>query len=149
MNSTTSISRLNSAGSEPDRNDKQVIGFEAHHTRARSVWLLGIVGDWHPSFLKLEDHGHGRWVAKIELAPGDYSYRLVVDGWWCDAPAAVTTDASLPSIETRFFSIPRAVAAEHEQRQDAEPESLPSNDFLALDKSEHQRGFIHRANRRN
>lgn len=119
MNPNASISSANAMRSGPEAEAKQVIGFEVYQPSAKSVWLLGIVGDWHPSFLKLEDHAGGRWVAKIELAPGDYSYRLVVDGWWCDAPAAVTTDASLPSIDTRFFSIPRAVAAENAQRKDA------------------------------
>jgi 1,4-alpha-glucan branching enzyme len=149
MNLTASLSRPKAARSNLHPDGRRVVGFELRQPRARSVSLLGIVGDWHPSFVKFEDHGHGLWTAKIELAPSDYSYRLIVDGSWSDAPAAVRTDASSQSIATRFFSIPRIAAAEPEHRQDAAPESSPSNDFLASDKSAHQRGFIHRANHRN
>lgn len=133
MSLIPSISRPNAARCGPDPNDKQVIGFEVRLIRAKSVWLLGIVGDWHPSFVKFERHGHGLWVAKIELAPGDYSYRLIVDGSWSDTSAAVSIDASLPSIE-RFFSVPRAVAAEDGQRKVIGPE-LPTSDLITPHKS--------------
>lgn len=149
MNLTASISHPNAAGGGRDPNHKQVIGFEVHQPSARSVWLLGIVGDWHPSFVKFQDHGHGLWVAKVELAAGQYSYRLIVDGLWSDALAAVRTDAFSPSIATRFFSIPRIAVFEQDDRQDAETESSPPSDFRTSNKLVQQRGFIHHANRRN
>lgn len=65
MNLTAPISSPNAALSGPDPAGKQVIGFEVHQPRARSVWLLGIVGDWHPSFVKFERHGPGLWAAKL------------------------------------------------------------------------------------
>lgn len=129
MNLTASISHPNAAGSGRDPNHKQVIGFEVHQPSARSVWLLGIVGDWHPSCVKFQDHGHGLWAAKIELGAGNYSYRLIVDGSSSDASAAVRTDAFSRSKPTRFFSIPCIAVAEHDDRQDAEPESSPSTTF--------------------
>jgi hypothetical protein len=142
MNSAASISRPNAARSGPDPNDKQVAGFEVHRLGARSIWLLGIVGDWHPSFVKFEDHGHGLWAAKIELAPGDYSYRLIVDGSWSDAPAALRADASSQSVATRFFTIPRLSPAATDQADQATAElrRSPTKHFHASDRPAQQCG---------
>ena len=103
MSLLPSISGANGARYGPHSNEKQVIGFEVPQHRSKSVWLLGIVGDWHPSFVKFQDHGHGLWAANIELAPGNYSYRLIVDGSWSDTLAAVRTNNSSPISATRFF----------------------------------------------
>lgn len=148
MSLLPSISRPNAALYGPHSNDRQVIGFELHQPSAKSVWLLGIVGDWHPSFVQFQDHGHGVWTAKIELGPGNYSYRLIVDGSSSDASAVVGTDSFSRSIATRFFSIPRIAVAEHNDREDAVPAALPANNFRASTKFVQQRGFIHHANRR-
>lgn len=31
---------------------------------------------------------NGEWFSVIWLAPGQYSYRFIVDGQWCDDPCA-------------------------------------------------------------
>ena len=33
-------------------------------------------------------HGDGHWEATVELAPGRYQYKLIVDGEWIADPAA-------------------------------------------------------------
>ena len=49
---------------------------------AQVVSLAGDFNGWAPAPLK--SFGDGAWSVILELAPGDYQYRLVVDGEWRD-----------------------------------------------------------------
>ena len=133
MNLTASLYRPKVARSEPYPNDKQAVWFEVRLPRAKSVWLLGIVGDWHPSFVSLNNQGNGLWTKRIELTLGDFSYRLVVDGSWIDAAARVKTDDASRGTITRDFSIPRRSSAATDRADQGTPESrqAPTIHFLA------------------
>ena len=53
---------------------------------ARSVFLAGTFNDWDPAHTAMERQGDGSWKAELELAPGRYEYKFIVDGAWCCDP---------------------------------------------------------------
>ena len=60
---------------------------------AQSVSLAGSFNDWSTSAAPLADRG-GVWEATIELAPGSYQYKFVVNGnqWLTDESAKSFAD---------------------------------------------------------
>lgn len=68
---------------------------EAHAIRfghfdpaAREVFLAGSFNDWQPRAQPLQKQSDGQWTTEVLLKPGEYEYRLVVDGRWQDDPLA-------------------------------------------------------------
>ncbi|HEX7896880.1 MAG TPA: isoamylase early set domain-containing protein [Planctomycetota bacterium] len=53
---------------------------------AREVLLTGDFTDWDKDGIRLARRANGEWSATMELAPGEYQYRLLVDGEWRDHP---------------------------------------------------------------
>ena len=51
---------------------------------AQEVALAGDFNGWAPATTLLKSFGDGAWSVVLELAPGEYQYRLVVDGQWRD-----------------------------------------------------------------
>jgi len=49
--------------------------------QAKLVTVAGSFNDWQP-FYTLMNPENGEWVVKLNLAPGKYTYKLVVDGNW-------------------------------------------------------------------
>lgn len=74
---------------------------EAHPARVRKVRYsvrlpladeVALTGDftqWNPEGIPLHHQGGDEWYALLELVPGDYQYRLRVDGEWQDDPMAI------------------------------------------------------------
>ena len=50
------------------------------------VELVGDFTHWQANPVKLKKQKTGVWKANVELAPGNYRYRFVVDGQWRDDP---------------------------------------------------------------
>ena len=53
---------------------------------ALSVQLLGDFTHWQKQPVHLKKENDGIWRARIQLEPGTYHYRFVVDGQWHDDP---------------------------------------------------------------
>lgn len=62
--------------------------FEFASPTATSVFLAGTFNDWRPNVTPMIALGQGRWAKELVLPPGDYEYRLVVDGRWLPDPRA-------------------------------------------------------------
>lgn len=54
----------------------------------RAVVLTGDFTGWAMDALRLDRDADGLWRATLELAPGEYQYRLLWDGEWADDPNA-------------------------------------------------------------
>jgi len=65
---------------------KEVV-FEYVNDAAGQVYLAGTFNDWSPDGLALERGEDGIFRTTVELAPGQYEYKLVVDGTWMEDPA--------------------------------------------------------------
>jgi len=55
---------------------------------AREVRVTGDFTQWNGSAVPMKAAGDGTWTATLRLAPGEYQYRLLVDGQWRDHPEA-------------------------------------------------------------
>jgi len=53
---------------------------------AQSVSLAGDFNDWDVNSHLLKKDSSGKWKVKIELSPGRYEYRFLVDGEWKNDP---------------------------------------------------------------
>lgn len=53
---------------------------------AREVVLTGEFTGWSKDKVRLYPAGPGEWGVQLELPPGEYQYRLIVDGEWRDDP---------------------------------------------------------------
>jgi 1,4-alpha-glucan branching enzyme len=51
---------------------------------AKEVVLTGDFTQWAKDRIRLTPTAGGEWTTVLELAPGDYQYRLIVDGEWRD-----------------------------------------------------------------
>jgi 1,4-alpha-glucan branching enzyme len=56
---------------------------------ASEVVFTGDFTAWATDSVRLRRSPDGAWRGTLELAPGDYQYRLIVDGEWRDDPRAV------------------------------------------------------------
>lgn len=55
---------------------------------AREVRVTGDFTGWTAEGLPLRRGSDGRWGTVLRLLPGEYEYRLIIDGAWADHPAA-------------------------------------------------------------
>jgi hypothetical protein len=51
---------------------------------AKEVVLTGDFTQWAKDKVRLTPATGGEWITVLELAPGEYQYRLIVDGEWRD-----------------------------------------------------------------
>jgi 1,4-alpha-glucan branching enzyme len=63
---------------------KQIFDLQA--PKASSVQLLGDFTNWEEEPIPLQKEGEGVWRAILQLKPGIYHYRFLVDGQWQNDP---------------------------------------------------------------
>ncbi len=56
--------------------------------KAKSVAVAGDFNDWSGKGTPMVKNGQGEWCLTFKLKPGEYQYRLLVDGEWRDHPEA-------------------------------------------------------------
>jgi len=61
---------------------------------ARSVQLAGDFNSWDPSVNPLKKSSNGIWKVNINLSPGRYEYRFLVDGKWQNDPQCTSCVAN-------------------------------------------------------
>jgi 1,4-alpha-glucan branching enzyme len=64
------------------------IAFAVRFDQAREVVVTGDFTAWSREGLRLTSGGSGNWGTTLKLVPGEYQYRLIVDGEWRDDPSA-------------------------------------------------------------
>jgi hypothetical protein len=55
---------------------------------AQVVIVTGDFSNWSPEGIRLERGADGKWSTTLQLRPGEYQYRLIVDGEWWNNPGA-------------------------------------------------------------
>ena len=73
---------------QPQKPLRKLVTLKTRVGEARDVVLTGTFTDWAKDRVRLAKGADGEWSAKVELAPGEYQYRLLVDGEWRDDPTA-------------------------------------------------------------
>jgi hypothetical protein len=56
---------------------------------AHEVILTGEFTRWSPEGIRLRRGVGGQWGTVLRLPPGEYEYRLLIDGDWADHPGAL------------------------------------------------------------
>jgi hypothetical protein len=62
------------------------IKFITLYPRAKAVQIAGDFNNWKPQHTIMKASNDGKWELAMELAPGKYRYRMVVDGQWQQDP---------------------------------------------------------------
>ena len=68
------------------------VRLEYYVPEAKRVCVAGSFNDWQPDAGAMQPQADGLWIIALELPPGTYEYRFVVDGChWCSDPNAPET----------------------------------------------------------
>ncbi len=68
------------------REQKTNSEFSCHAPHAGIVYLAGTFNDWDPTATPLTRRADGTWAVSLDLPPGRYEYKFVVDERWCCEP---------------------------------------------------------------
>lgn len=69
------------------------VAFEIRAPQAREVWLAGEMTGWDARKRAMARGADGVWRLALDLAPGQWLYKFVVDGRWVHDPATPDHDA--------------------------------------------------------
>jgi 1,4-alpha-glucan branching enzyme len=64
------------------------VPFSARAKGASEVIVTGDFTKWSQGGIRLRKGPHDEWRTVLELEPGEYQYRLLIDGTWQDDPQA-------------------------------------------------------------
>lgn len=70
---------------------------------ARSAKLVGAFNGWDVEATAMRKNEYGQWTATLELAPGRYEYKYVVDGQWRREDACEESDRGCPHCVPNAF----------------------------------------------
>ena len=69
---------------------KKAVTFTVHAEKGKSVFLAGSFNEWSTTAKKMAYKAKdGLYAATVQLAPGEYQYKFVIDGTWCADPENV------------------------------------------------------------
>jgi len=60
--------------------------FKFYAPQAKRVSLAGSFNNWNNKSLAAKKDSKGNWAVKVNLKPGRYEYKFVVDGSWLNDP---------------------------------------------------------------
>ena len=66
----------------PTTPEAREVEFTYNAPKAKEVCLAGTFNNWDPRSLHMKPTRSGAWTAKVNLPPGRYEYKVVVDGQW-------------------------------------------------------------------
>jgi enterochelin esterase-like enzyme len=69
------------------------VTFELKAPEAKAVFLAGEMTGWEARKQAMSRDGDGVWRLKLDLAPGQWLYKFIVDGRWVHDPATPDHDA--------------------------------------------------------
>ena len=69
---------------------KRTVTFAYKAPAAKRVSLAGNFTNWDQAPVSLRKSKEGLWQTTLSLVPGNYEYRLLVDGQWQDDPQCPT-----------------------------------------------------------
>lgn len=85
-----------------------------HASNAEGVFLAGTFNDWSPTATPMDAVGDEQWTTDIDLTPGRYEFKFVVDGEWCCNPGSADDNACEDGVPNehgtvnRVFDVPVA-----------------------------------------
>ena len=77
---------------------------------AERVVLAGSFNNWQPDATPMVKGANGYWSASLELSPGRYEFKFVVDGVWCCEPGCDDgTDNGPDRVPNEFGTLNRVI----------------------------------------
>lgn len=64
---------------------------------AQAVFLAGSFNGWDPAATPLAKDAEGNWGVTVDLPPGRYEFKFVVDGEWCCEPGCDEPNHGCPN----------------------------------------------------
>ena len=61
---------------------KRCVCLTHHDVPGRTVCVAGSFNNWQPDRKLMDRNGDGVYRIQLRLAPGEYQYKLVIDGEW-------------------------------------------------------------------
>ncbi len=71
-----------------NRNGRVVTFVYRPQSKCRQVFLAGTFNDWAPRKDRMQRQKDGSFRKRLQLGPGHYEYKFVVDGVWIEDPEA-------------------------------------------------------------
>ena len=87
--------------------------FSCYFETAKTVFLAGSFNGWDPTATPMEREGGGRWTTTVQLAPGRYEFKFVVDDVWCCEPGCAALNVVSPRCVTNAFGTKNCVLKFH------------------------------------
>lgn len=82
--------------------DKKVVSFELMAPNAKEVVVTGDFTSWSSTGIAMKKGSNGNWKTAVNLKPGKYEYKFVVDGqWWNDPNNKATVTNSFGSLNSQ------------------------------------------------
>ena len=72
----------------PQKAGRKQVSIVVKAAEAREVVVVGDFNQWDEAGIRLTRSGDGEWKTTLSLDPGEYQYRLKIDGEWRDHPEA-------------------------------------------------------------
>ncbi|MBI3857140.1 MAG: hypothetical protein HY293_15755 [Planctomycetes bacterium] len=66
------------------RPDRRRVSIVVKAAQAKDVRVTGDFTRWTKQGIRLSNDGNGHWRTVLPLDPGEYQYRILVDGQWQD-----------------------------------------------------------------
>jgi 1,4-alpha-glucan branching enzyme len=60
--------------------------FRCRAPEAQTVFLAGSFNQWNAGATPMAKDAEGNWSVAVDLKPGRYEFKFVVDGAWCCEP---------------------------------------------------------------
>lgn len=77
--------------------------FSCRAPAAGIVCVAGTFNDWDPLATRLTRRADGTWAVDLNLRPGRYEYKFVVDGEWCCEPGCEVSRHGCPKCVANPF----------------------------------------------
>lgn len=71
--------------------------------QAKDVFLAGTFNNWNTRSMPMTRTTTGEWVRTLDLAPGRYEYKFMIDGLWCCEPGCDKTYNGCPGCVANSF----------------------------------------------
>jgi len=83
--------------------------FTCHAPNAATVFLAGTFNSWDPNATPMQPSGGFEWSTRLNLPPGRYEYKFVVDGVWCCEPGCKETALCPHCVSNAFGTMNRVI----------------------------------------
>lgn len=83
--------------------------FQCHAPQAQAVCLAGTFNEWSPQATPMAKDAEGNWRVAVDLKPGRYEFKFVIDGAWCCEPGCERSDTCAVCVPNPFGTMNRVI----------------------------------------